>query len=228
MHATKVVIATRHNADDFFKKSATGLSLQKYQNLDIDIQLFTENKIGLPKIYNSIINESINKNCNLIFMHDDIHIVDFHWISRIDEGLKEFDFLGVAGCTQRHPRQPSWFFKNDRFEKAAPETLCGSVGHGKSCQDYSISQYGPSKKHVKLLDGLILCANSAAFLNTGIRFDTQFDFHFYDLDICRQAEEFNLSMGTWDISLIHESGGNFNSESWHKSKELYYKKWGEL
>jgi len=40
-------------------------------------------------------------------------------------------------------------------------------------------------------------------------FDERFGFHFYDLDLCRQAEQRGIRTGTWPISVVHESGGNF-------------------
>jgi len=58
-------------------------------------------------------------------------------------------------------------------------------------------------------------------------FDEKFEFHFYDLDICRQAEIKGLSCGTWDLSLIHESRGNFRSEGWQIAYQRYLEKWKE-
>jgi len=33
----------------------------------------------------------------------------------------------------------------------------------------------------------------------GAAFDPRFQFHFYDLDFCRQAEQRGLKMGTWAL-----------------------------
>lgn len=89
----------------------------------------------------------------------------------------------------------------------------------------NISIYGPSRQLVKLLDGVILAAKSSTLLQNHIFFDERFKFHFYDLDICRQAEINNLSCGTWDIALMHESGGSFQSPDWALGLNEYYKKW---
>ena len=32
-------------------------------------------------------------------------------------------------------------------------------------------------------------------------------------------------MGTWPISVIHESGGNFGSEGWSQGYKKYIEKW---
>lgn len=34
-------------------------------------------------------------------------------------------------------------------------------------------------------------------------------------------------MGTWSISVVHESGGNFASPAWRAGYERYLAKWGD-
>ena len=51
----------------------------------------------------------------------------------------------------------------------------------------------------KLLDGVFLAAHSAVLLQQRLLFDEIFDFHFYDLDLCRQAERQGVRMGTAPI-----------------------------
>ena len=55
---------------------------------------------------------------------------------------------------------------------------------------------------------------------SGLRFDEQFDFHFYDLDFCRQAELKGMTMGTWPISVVHESGGAYGKPAWREAFEM--------
>jgi hypothetical protein len=80
-------------------------------------------------------------------------------------------------------------------------------------------------QEVKLLDGLLLAAYSETLIKNNIRFDEQFDFHFYDLDFCRQAEMNGVTMGTIPLSLVHESGGNFGTDSWKQGYQKYLQKW---
>jgi GT2 family glycosyltransferase len=61
----------------------------------------------------------------------------------------------------------------------------------------------------------------------GLRFDTQFEFHCYDLDFCRQASQRGLRIGTWPIAVTHNSGGNFKSESFKRAARQYLAKWGD-
>jgi GT2 family glycosyltransferase len=89
-----------------------------------------------------------------------------------------------------------------------------------------VSSFGPSGVEVKLLDGLLLAADSATLIGNGLRFDEQFAFHFYDMDFCRQAELKGLRMGTWPLSVVHESGGAFGSQGWRDGYERYLRKYG--
>jgi GT2 family glycosyltransferase len=100
------------------------------------------------------------------------------------------------------------------------------VGHGAGFPPKKICTYGPSGQEVKLLDGLMLVAHSETLIRHRLQFDEQFPFHFYDMDLCRQAEAQGVKMGTWPISVVHESAGNFRSESWQQGYAQYLKKWG--
>jgi GT2 family glycosyltransferase len=71
----------------------------------------------------------------------------------------------------------------------------------------------------------MLACRSKTLLDNGLHFDERFNFHLYDLDFCRQAEQKGLRMGTWPISVIHESGGSFGSPSWKDGYQEYLGKW---
>jgi hypothetical protein len=222
---TRVVVATRETQEGFFSQTATGKSLARMAIKPIEIRIFPENRRGLPDVYNQALRESADDPAILVFLHDDVHLLDYFAFERISEGLKCFDLLGVAGNKRRLPRQPSWAFIDTNCTWDATEHLSGIVAHGKHFPPDNISIYGPSRQAVKLLDGVILAAKSNTLLQNHIFFDERFTFHFYDLDICRQAEINNLICGTWDIALMHESGGSFQSPDWALGLNEYYKKW---
>jgi len=60
-----------------------------------------------------------------------------------------------------------------------------------------------------------------------VRFDPLFRFNFYDMDFCRQAEQAGLRMGTWGISIIHESAGAFDTDVWRLEYQKYLEKYAE-
>jgi len=141
---------------------------------------------------------------------------------------------GIPNETKNHiqPRllsQPPEYSlsSHDQFKWEQPEFLSGIVGHGKGFPPAQLSNYGPPLQEVKLLDGLMIGCRSQTLLDSHLRFDERFDFDFYDLDFCRQAEGKQLKMGTCAVSVVHESPGNFSeSERWHKAYAVYLDKWG--
>lgn len=222
----RFVVATRKSQEDFWKNTATGKFLKLYLLPFVEVILFSENSQGLPDLYNKAIDAAIDDPAVLIFAHDDLHILDFHWMNTIFNGLNRFGIVGVAGNKRRVPFQPSWVFIDEHFKWDEPENLSGVVGHGDSFPPSNISNFGPPFQEVKLLDGLILAALSETLIKNHLRFDEKFKFHFYDLDFCRQAEIRGVSMGTIPLSIIHESGGNFGSEDWRFAYQKYLEKWG--
>ena len=223
----RFVCATRESAADFPTKTALGRSLAPYlRSPSVELKLFAGNRQGLPKLYNAAIREAAARPAVLIFIHDDVHLCDFFWALHLTSGLRVFDVIGLAGNRRRLPRQPSWYHIDERFTPDAAHNMSGIVAHGSSFPPGNISWYGAPGQQVKLLDGLFLAVHSQTLLAQRIEFDERFDFHFYDMDFCRQAETRNLRLGTWTISVIHESGGNFASESWRSAYERYLQKWG--
>ena len=87
--------------------------------------------------------------------------------------------------------------------------------------------HGEPRQEVKLLDGVMMPVRSRTLLETHLRFDPLFEFHFYDLNLCRQAELRGLRMGTWAISAIHASAGRLGCEAWRDSYRSYLEKYGE-
>jgi len=223
----RLVIATRATEADFFTATATGRSLAFNRPSFVDLRLFAENQQGLPALYNQVIRESRDDPATLVFAHDDLHLLDYFWTSRIQEGLQQFQILGVAGNVRRQPGQPAWAFVDTRFTWDAQQYLSGVVGHGKAFPPANLSAFGAPRQKVKLLDGLLLACESETLLQNDLLFDERFGFHFYDMDFCRQAELLDLSCGTWDLSLIHESGGNFSSPAWRQAYAIYLDKWGD-
>jgi hypothetical protein len=224
----RLVCATRHSQESFLRETALGRSLAVMHQAKMpELLLFDSNTTGLSTLYNAAIEQAASNPAILVFVHDDVSISDFFWIDRIYEGLRQFDVLGLAGNRRRSPQQPAWAFATPQFTWDTAEYLSGSVGHGKGLASDGVSYFGPAGVECKLLDGLMLVADSARLIESGVRFDEQFDFHFYDMDFCRQAELKGLKMGTWPISVVHESAGAFNTPPWRAGYERYLRKYGE-
>ena len=189
-------------------------------------KLFFNNSRGLGACYNEAIRDAKNEEEILIFVHDDVLIIDFFWVNKILWGFTQFEVLGLAGNRRRVPRQPSWWFVDDKFTWDVPSNLSGVVGQGHQfpCQ---LSMYGAPGQECKLLDGVLLATKKNILTQAQIMFDERFDFHFYDMDFCRQAELQHLRMGTIALGIIHASGGACGSPHWKASYERYLNKWRE-
>jgi hypothetical protein len=221
----RIVCATRASAKDFHTSTALGRSLALYKWPFIDLRIFANNTAGLPSVYNIALRESFTAPAVLIFIHDDVHLLDFFWPERVLAGLDSFDIIGLAGNKRRLPRQPGWMFIDEKFTRDSPDNLSGVVSHGENWPARGICYYGPPGVEVKMMDGLMLAAHSETLRSQRVMFDEAFDFHFYDLDFCRQAERRKLRMGTWPIQVMHESNGAFISDGWRNGYAKYLAKW---
>ena len=222
----RLVCATRVSLDEFTTQTALGKSLAVYGYYPfVEARVFDRNTDGLSKVYNAAIDEAASSPAILVFVHDDVHLCDFHWPLHLLEGLEQFHIVGIAGNIRRLPRQPSWAFRSEARDWDARANLSGTVAHGTGFPCKDLNFFGPSMQEVKLLDGLLLACKSRLLQEKGIRFDERFDFNFYDLDFCRQAEQKGLRMGTWPISLVHESVGEFTSAEWKDGYRKYLDKW---
>jgi GT2 family glycosyltransferase len=220
------VVATRLSKNDFAANSTLARSLKIFDSNNITVELYDNNKYGLPVVYNHAI-KNINADSDdvLIFCHDDIGILDFYWIDHLINSLSQFDIVGLAGNRRRLRMQPSWLFDDLTFSTFDMPSLSGIVAHGKNLIAEKLSVYGPPNQEVELLDGLFLATTMQTISENKLSFDERFAFDFYDLDFCRQARVKKLKLGTVPLSVVHESEGNFNTTSWQKAYHLYIEKW---
>lgn len=222
------VVATRLNRVDFINKSALAQSLKLFDSPNISIELYDNNQVGLSTVYNHAIkNIKASMDDILIFCHDDIGILDFYWIDNLISGLSKFDVVGLAGNKRRLKMQPSWLFDDLTFSTFDSASLSGIVAHGKNMVAEKLSVYGAPDQEVELLDGLFLAVIMGVIQKQELGFDEDFTFDFYDLDFCRQARAKGLKLGTVPLSVVHESEGNYNSDSWRKAYLKYIEKWKE-
>lgn len=250
MKKIRLVCATRVSASDFWTKTLLGRSLSFFRDCshEFELRLFPENKLGLPVLYNLALDEVRNEPQILVFVHDDVHFLDFFWPASIREGLASFDLIGLAGCKRRYPRQMSWIlylYGTDSIGKIERCDASGMIGHLASADierdagqrdlapakpitlidSQILSYFGPPRQQVCLLDGVLLACNSNTLVNHEIRFDERFEFHYYDMDLCRQFERKELRMGTWSISVLHASQGSYNSQ-FFADYPKFANKWG--
>jgi len=218
--------ATRHTEREFWESSALGRSLERLaHDRRLSHRIAFQNTRGLPELYNDHIARHATDGI-VLFIHDDAWIDDFFLIDRILAGLQSYDVIGIAGNRKRVPRQPSWAFVDMKLVLDDSGNLSGAVAHGD--QPFApVDAFGPAPAECEILDGLLLAAKRSTLNARGVRFDTRFKFHFYDMDFCRSARERGLRLGTWPICLTHQSTGAFGSEGWLTGYASYLAKWGD-
>ncbi len=228
MDRIRLVCATRGTRQQFLKESALGKWAERFAAYaqDFEVILFDNNRSSLSALYNSAIESAADSPAILVFLHDDIHIMDLFWQQNVRQGLAQNDIIGIAGTTKRISGQPSWAFVDGAYTWDKPN-LSGIVAHGSVFPPASINFYGEVPRQCVLMDGVFLAVHSNTLIRNSLKFDEQFKFHFYDLDFCRQAELRGLRMSTWPISLVHESAGGFGDDTWNESYRLYLAKYGE-
>ncbi|HSI45940.1 MAG TPA: tetratricopeptide repeat protein [Methylophilus sp.] len=220
-----VVSATRMNEETFWRDSALGRSLKRHMQQDARLvaKVACDNTRGLSEIFNEAI-ASAPDDALLVFIHDDVWIDENTFVQTISSGLQQYDVIGVAGNARIQPGQTGWCFLDTKFTWDDTANLRGSVGHGQHAFGQA-SNYGVSSGASQLMDGVFLAAYKKRLMTADVKFDPQFDFHFYDLDFCRTATAAGLQLGVWPVQMTHQSGGAFGTQRWRDKYQQYASKW---
>ena len=193
-----------------------------------DFEIVKDNNAGLPEVYNRYITEK-NKDKIVLFVHDDLEIHDLNLVEKLNES--SWDITGLAGASTFEIKEKNlWHICSKR------ETQSGSVAHPLCWQEGNqlkvdpsrqiTTTFGPWPQRCLILDGLFLAVNVERALETEWKFDERHLFHHYDISSCLVANEKQLKMGTWPVSVLHHGLGNsFMTPEWEKSNEEFKKNW---
>jgi len=159
------------------------------------------NKTSLPKVYNKVIT---NEDVNVVLVHDDVLINDSNWVQKIEDGLKTYDVLGLAGTANVRLTEPClWHLMSSREDHRGKVSHVTEDGKGTF-----VTHFGKHSR-VLILDGLFLAFNAKKVFNSGARFDESNPCiaHFYDIDFSLTCNSKKLKLGTVDINAVHNSHG---------------------
>lgn len=214
--------------DAFWNESALGLSMRRIGSDErlASAHIAYENRRGLPHIYNERIAAEGGDDI-LVLIHDDVWIDDYFLADRILEGMERYDVLGVAGTPRRLPGQYGFPILDPASVALGKTNLSGAIAHGTS-PFAPVTRLGDVPAACEFLDGVFLAVRKSVLRSRGVQFDARFDFHFYDVDFCRTARLHGVRMGTWPITLTHQSaGGGYDSPGWKANLGKYLQKWGD-
>ncbi|MDD2545794.1 MAG: glycosyltransferase [Burkholderiaceae bacterium] len=222
----EIVSATRLGPDAFWRESPLGQSLLR-MNKDKRIKAWIafENTTGLSTLYNLRLNAAEGAEV-LLFVHDDVWIDDFFIADHALEASKRYDLFGVVGNRRCAPLQPSWAFTDTAGTWDEATHLHGAIAYGQG-PGSQLDVFGTSPADCQILDGVLLGVKKSALNARGVAFDEQFQFHFYDVDLCATARHNGLRIGVWPIAITHQSEGGFNAD-WRTSYQRFCAKWHTL
>ena len=193
-----------------------------------DLSVAADNREPLACIYNRAIDASDVEDEILIFLHDDVYITDLNWPEKLSAAVGVFDIVGIVGSKISNETTPIDATQRDYgIVVKDSQQFSGRIASGVTLGHEKITVFGDAPAACSLLDGVFLASTRRVLLKSGLRFDERFQFHFYDVDFCRQARMRQLTLGTWPISLLHGGVGNFDSPEWHRQHEIYLSKYGE-
>ncbi len=221
----RIVAATRLDKASFEQRSLLFRSCARLPgDLSIHLAVAYQAAGPLPVVFNAGLQAAADED-TILFTHDDVWIDDWQLLARLEEALRQYAVVGVAGNRRRLPKQCSWAFGRQPGDWDA-EFLSGSVAHVEDSM-FGVMSYGPAPSRVQLIDGVFMAARVETLRRAHVAFDPRFGHHFYDLDFCRTCELAGLPIGTWPIAITHASGGAFGSVEWQQAYADYLAKWGE-
>lgn len=229
MNTIGLVTATRSNRDTFLRESALGRSLSQLQDLNVPFQLYLAecNTSPLALHYNRAIQQAPNGQV-LVFVHDDVSLLDRYLVERLEEAMKQFDVIGVVGNRVMRPRQPAWSFPEKLGHWDIAHRLLGAVHHELPDGQQVFSRFGDTRCNAAVIDGLFIAARADTLRENLVAFDPALAFHFYDLDFCVQLNKAGLRTGVWPIAISHGSAGGYGSDAWKQAYTIFCKKhWGD-
>ena len=109
-----IVCVTRLSEREFYANSMLGNWLMDHAKDSVTRKILFSNSTankevrGLCHWYNKVIADTTKPDEILLFVHDDVFILDLFWIERLRDGFYHFDIIGVAGNTRPSPVY-GWF-----------------------------------------------------------------------------------------------------------------------
>lgn len=178
---------------------------------------------GLSTVYNRAIERHQNgEGVHLVFVHDDVFLNDVFLFEKLEEGFREYDLIGIAGSTCLNLDNPrvGWC-------ECPPEFRAGGVIHPvvdrQDGQFYHVC-FGTSPKRCLLVDGVFMAVKAGSLGR--VRFDEQFTFDYYDMDLCMALHGAGRKIGVLPILITHLSlGAAFGGERHQALQKRFVEKY---
>ena len=189
----------------------------------VECDIEYENKEGLPTVYNRAMDNYPDGDF-YVFVHDDITINDYQFFEKVRDS--KFDVIGPVGGK-------AWVIPNNLNPEIHPiiwttatcgRGMSGFMNHHHN-NEFMPSSYGVCPSRTWTLDGCCIIFNKPA-LEAGLRWDEDFQYHFYDMSVCFRANQLGLTVGTAPLLLTHESiGESVRQDEFMKSQQKFIEKY---
>ena len=189
-----------------------------------DFKLINIITIGLSELYNSFLTKKNEEKYDIVvFVHDDVYIDDLKLRGKLYKSvfIDGYDIVGPAGSSTCKIKEPAlWHLMADK-----KTDWSGCVYHPAAADTTQIiaTSFGPVPKRCLVLDGLFLAVNIASVRKHKWRFNTNYNFHHYDIASCIDANSKQLKLGTTPIHVVHDSPGltSLQDPDWGKSQSIF-------
>lgn len=227
---TVIVSCTQTTTTEEISKLEIVKSFERNLKSTCDFSLVTNNKQGLPKVYNEFLSRHRDKDTEwLVFVHDDVYIDDADLNKKLDKAYNDhqFNIVGLAGCASPTLREHNlWHIM------ASKENLHGHVAHpiGRSYNNepqIRVTSFGPTPSRVTIVDGLFIAVHIPSTRDSGWKFNENYRFHHYDISSCIDANRAKLKIGVYPINVMHLSPGlrSLEDAAWSSSNIKFLKEY---
>jgi GT2 family glycosyltransferase len=216
----RIVVPTPKSLEEY-EKTLAYRCLDKICNADEDIiqivlDVESNNKRGLSELYQEKLDTC--KEDYILFIHDDLEIYDLFLFEKLITAHEIYNIVGLAGAiNQTYSRScpPVWHMCCQGF----PQNARGIVSHyipknSETSLESHVNSvfFGPTPAKVVAIDGLFMSFKTSVLDKTVPLFDSTYTFHFYDLQMCVNANRKNYSIGVYPIFCIHYGLGHFAND----------------
>lgn len=213
MNKLLIVACTQAKTDKEFEQKPIFQSFKKqYEaNSNIEPYIFKDNQRGLSECYNEILNNPKHCEKTALFVHDDVVLEDIFLYEKLMDSPYSITGLAGAKSFDKGSDKLAWHLSASR------EDYVGEVSHFNEGQTWT-TVFGPTKSRALVVDGLFIACKIKDLKEKGLEFDTNFDFHFYDIAFCLRANEKRVSCGVLPIKVVHYGlGDSMLTQEWEEA-----------
>lgn len=217
-----VTICTKANSIEEFVKRPIQKSLQLHHDQskgDIDINIIPNNTTGLSTVYNNVLKDPKNRGKIALFVHDDVELEDLFLLEKLLHS--PYTVTGVAGARTFNKNVPlaAWHLA------AQKQDYVGEAAHIKDGKVWT-TVFGPTTSRALTLDGVFLACKVDELVEKQAFFDEDFDFHFYDIAFCLNANKKSVTCGVLPIRIVHHGlGDSMNTPEWASANQKFKQKY---